>query len=87
MCTAFTEATVPDGYIVHEYAVSIADENKEEVYKDEFIASYYITDSENTQGFTVSKDILQKGKTYTLTIKAESAYHRVSEPVSIEFTV
>lgn len=84
---SFTEATVPDGYIVHEYEVSIADENKEEVYKDEFIASYYITDSENTQGFTVSKDILQKGKTYTLTIKAESAYHRDSEAVSIEFTV
>lgn len=83
----FTKAQVPDGYIVHSYEVSIEDENKKEVYKDNFIATYYITDSETTQGFTVSKDVLQKGKTYTLTIKAESAYHRVSEPVSMEFTV
>ena len=83
----FTKASVPDGFVVHSYEVSIKDENNNEVYSDEFIASYYIVSSESTQGFTVSKELLEQGKTYTLTIKAESAYHRVSDEISINFTV
>lgn len=83
----FTKASAPDGFVVHSYEVSIKDEDNNEVYADEFIASYYIVSSESTQGFTVSKDLLEQGKTYTLTIKAESAYHRVSDEISINFTV
>ena len=84
---SFTEADVPEGYIVHEYKVSIADETEKEVYDDNFIASYYIIDDDNTQSFTVDKNILEAGKTYTLTVTAESAYHIYSEPISLIFTV
>ncbi|MBQ3603227.1 MAG: metallophosphoesterase [Clostridia bacterium] len=84
---SFTEAEVPEGYIVHEYAVSIEDENQKEVYRDNFIAAYYIIDNDNMQGFTVAGDVIQPGKTYNLTVKAESAYHRYSAPVTLAFTV
>ena len=82
---SFTEASVPEGYIVHEYKVSIADEDGKEVYSDNFIAAYYIIDGDNTQGFTVDKSILEAGKSYTLTVTAESAYHNYSEPITINF--
>ena len=84
---SFTEAKVPEGYIVHNYDVTVKDENGNKVYGDEFIATYYIVDNDNTQGFTVAKNVLQPGKTYTLTVTAESAYHKKSEPVTINFTV
>ncbi len=83
----FTEADVAQGYIVHEYEVTIKDESKKEVYNDNFIAAYYIIDDNNTQGFTVAQDILEPGKTYTLTVTAESAYHRYSEAVTLPFTI
>ena len=83
---SFTHADVADGFIVHEYKVSIEDENGNTVYKDNFIADYYIVDDVDTQGFTVGKDILAKGKTYTLTVTAESAYHFYSEPINLTFT-
>ena len=83
---SFTEATVPEGYIVHEYEVTIKDENKKEVYNDNFIASYYIIDNENTQGFTVVGNVLEAGKTYSVTITAESAYHIYSDDVTLTFT-
>lgn len=84
---SFTKAEVPDGFIVHEYKVAITDENNNEVYKDNFIATYYLINNEDTQGFTVSKDLLEKGKSYTLTITAESAYHKYSEAKTVSFTV
>lgn len=84
---SFTHAEVPDGYIVHEYQVSIADESGKEIYKDNLIADYYIVDDIDTQGFTVSKDLLDAGSTYTLTVTAESAYHFYSEPKTLSFTV
>lgn len=84
---SFTEANVPDGYIVHEYEVLIEDKNQDEIYSDNFIAAYYIADEGNTECFTVGQDILKAGKTYTLTITAESAYHFHSEPVKVTFTV
>ena len=84
---SFTHAKVPEGYIVHEYKLSIADENGKEIYKDNIISDYYIVDDINTQGFTVAKDVLEKGKNYTLTVTAESAYHLYSQPVSLDFAV
>ncbi len=84
---SFTEAEVPDGYIVHGYDVKITDEKGKEVYKTDFVAPYYIIDDENTDGFTVGKDILEKGKTYSLTVTAESAYKYKSEPVTMTFKV
>ncbi len=84
---SFTEAQVPEGFIVHEYKVVITDENNNEVYKDNFIASYYLINDETTQNFTVPKDTLTKNKTYTLTVTAESAYHKISEEKTVLFTV
>ena len=84
---SFTHADVPEGFIVHEYKISISDKNGKKVYKDNIISDYYIIDDIDTQGFTVSKDKLQPGKTYTLTVKAESAYHLYSEPIELTFTI
>ena len=84
---SFTKAEVPEGFIVHEYKVAITDENNNEIYEDNFIASYYLINESTTEGFTVSKDLLEKGKVYNLTIKAESAYHKYSEEKTVTFTV
>ena len=84
---SFTKAEVPEGFIVHEYNVTITDENKNELFEDNFVATYYLINESTTEGFNVSKDILEKGKTYTLTIKAESAYHKYSEEKTVTFTV
>ncbi len=84
---SFTHAEVPEGYIVHEYKVSITDENGKEIYKDNIISDYYIIDDIDIQGFTVAKDLLESGKAYILTVTAESAYHFDSEPVSLNFNV
>ena len=84
---SFTEAKVPEDYIVHGYEVKVSDENGKEIYKTDFVAPYYIVDNENTDGFTVSKDALEKGKTYTITVTAESAYKLKSEPVTMTFKV
>lgn len=83
---SFTHAQVPEGYIVHEYKVSISDEKGKEIYKDNIIADYYIIDGVDSQGFTVSKDLLDSGNTYTLTVTAESAYHFYSEQKTLTFT-
>lgn len=84
---SFTKAEIPEGFIVHEYSVVITDENNNEVYKDNFIASYYLINDETTQGFTISKDTLTSGQKYNLTIKAESAYHKYSEEKTVSFSV
>ncbi len=84
---SFTHAEVPEGYIVHEYKVSITDENGKEIYKNNIISDYYIIDDIDTQGFTVAKDVLQTGTVYTLTVTAESAYHFCSAPITLTFTV
>lgn len=82
----FTHAEVPEGYIVHEYKILIKDKNGNEIYRDNIIADYYIIDDVDTQGFTVSKDLLEAGMTYTLTVTAESAYHFYSKPIILTFT-
>ncbi len=84
---SFTEAQAAEGYIVHSYEVSVSDENGNGIYSDDFIATYYIVDEDDTQGFTLAKDMLEAGKAYKLTVTAESAYHRKSKPVTLSFTV
>lgn len=84
---SFTHADVPEGFIVHEYKISITDKNGKKVFKDNIISDYYIVDDIDTQGFTVSKGTLQPGETYTLTVRAESAYHKYSEPTELTFRV
>lgn len=82
----FTHAEVPEGYIVYEYKILIKDKNGNEIYKDNIIADYYLIDDFDTQDFTVSKDLLEAGITYMLSVTAESAYHIYSEPISSTFT-
>ena len=84
---SFTHAEAPEGYIVHEYKIKITDENANEIYKDNIIADYYIIDDIDMQDFTVAKDMLEEGNSYTLTVTAESAYHFYSEPKTLTFTV
>ncbi len=82
----FTRAEFPEGYIVHKYKILIDDKNGKEILKDNIIVDYYIIDDFDTQGFTVSKDLLEAGITYTLTVTAESAYHFYSKPIILTFT-
>lgn len=82
---SFTKALVPEGFIVHEYKVKIEDESNNTVYEDNFIASYYLINDEDTQGFTVPSASLEAGKPYRITIKAESAYHLYSESITLSF--
>ena len=83
---SFDEAEVPDGYIVHEYKVVIRDEGGKKVFKKNFINDYYVTDGDSTADLRLGADTLESGKKYTAQIRAESAYHRYSETVKLEFT-
>ena len=83
----FTEASAADGFIVHEYIVKIKDADGKTVYKDTFLADYYIVNDDPFAGFTVDGDLLQVGSTYTLCVTAESAYRYTSQPVEFTFTV
>ena len=83
---SFTDAIPSEGYIIHEYKVTIKDENGKKVFGKNFINDYYIIDGANTADLTLGADVLEQGKTYTLTVRAESAYHRYSDPVTLTFT-
>ncbi len=81
----FTKAEAPEGFIVHEYALTIKDSTGKTIYEDNIIADYYIVSDKATQGFTVPASTLPDG-TYTLTVTAESAYHKLSAPATLTFT-
>lgn len=82
---SFTEATPAEGYIVHEYKVTIKDENGKKIFGKNFIDDYYIIDDDNTADFRIGTDTLVAGKTYTLLVRAESAYHLYSDTVAMDF--
>ena len=83
---SFDEATAAPGYIVHEYKVTIRDENGKKIFSKNFIDDYYVIDADATADFRIGADTLTEGQTYTATVRAESAYHRYSEPVELTFT-
>lgn len=83
----FTEATAPEGFIVHEYIVKIKDADGKTVYKDTFLADYYIVNDDPFAGFTVGGDILQSGAEYTLSVTAESAYRYTTGPISLPLII
>ncbi len=83
---SFDEAKAAEGYIVHEYKVVIKDENGKKIFSKNFIDDYYVIDDDNTADFRIGSDTLESGKTYTLTVRAESAYHLYSEPLELQFT-
>ncbi len=84
---SFTEAVAKDGFIIHNYTVKISDMKGKEIYKEQFIADYYIIDEDKTSEFNVPSGILEKGGQYTLEITAESAYHKKQASSAIIFDV
>ncbi len=83
---SFDEAKPADGYIVHNYKVTILDDNGKKILSDTFIDDYFVIDEDNTADFRIGNDTLESGKTYKLKVQAESAYHLKSETVELSFT-
>ena len=83
---SFDEAKAAEGYIVHDYKVVIRDENGKKIFSKNFIDDYYVIDGDSTADFRIGSDTLETGKSYTVTVRAESAYHLYSEPVELQFT-
>ncbi len=83
---SFDEATVPAGYIVHEYRIEIKNDAGKTVFRDNFVDDYFVFDDDDTADFRIGTDTLESGKTYTLRVRAESAYHKYSDTVSLSFT-
>ena len=83
---SFDEAQAAEGYIVHDYKVTIKDENGKKLFSKNFIDDYYVIDDDNTADFRIGNDTLESGKQYKVTVRAESAYHLYSEPVTLDFT-
>lgn len=81
---SFDEAE--DTFIVHSYTVKITDENGKRVYKEKLIDDYYFFDNDGVADFNIGAEVLQSGKTYSVTVKAENAYHRTSKPVTFSVT-
>ena len=83
---SFDEATPAEGYIVHEYKVTVRDESGKKVFSKNFINDYYVIDEDDTADLRIGTDTLEAGKTYTLLARAESAYHKYSDTITLTFT-
>ena len=83
---SFTEAEAAEGYIVHEYNVSIFDEKGLLIYHENLINDYFVIDDSTTADFRIGSDTLESGKNYTLLVRAESAYHKLSKTIKLNFT-
>ncbi|MBO4894767.1 MAG: metallophosphoesterase [Clostridia bacterium] len=83
---SFDEAKAADGYIVHNYDITIKDENGKKVFSDKFVDDYFVIDDDDTADFRIGTDTLESGKTYTLSVKAQSAYKKNSKTINLEFT-
>ena len=83
---SFDEATVPQGYIVHEYRITIKDDRGKVVFRDNFVDDYFVFDDDDTADFRIGADTLESGQSYTLLARAESAYQKYSKTVSLPFT-
>ena len=73
-------------YIVHEYRVILKDEKGKIIYTENFIDDYFVIDDDDTADFRIGTDTLESGKTYTLCVRAESAYHFYSDWKTVSFT-
>jgi hypothetical protein len=83
---SFTEAEAAEGYIVHEYRVTILNDKGLIIYTENFVDDYFVFDDDNTADFRIGTDTLESGKSYTLVVTAESAYHKYSTIVKLPFT-
>ncbi len=82
---SFTEAQAYPGYIVHDYMITIKDENGRSVVSDTYIDDYFVFDDDNTADFRIGSDTLESGKTYKMTVVARSAYRINSEKAEFTF--
>ena len=73
-------------FIVHEYNIVIRNENGQKVYSENRVNDYYVIRADETETFRIGKNTLESGKTYTLRVRAESAYHRYSDWLELSFT-
>ena len=83
---SFDEAEAAPGYIVHEYRVTIKDAKGKIVFTGNFVDDYFVFDDDDTADFRIGTDTLESGKSYTLQVRAESAYHKYSETLTLPFT-
>ena len=81
---SFTEAE--SRFIVHDYHVSIFDDKGLIVHTGTYVDDYFVIDDDNTADFRIGTDTLESGRTYTLLVDAESAYHKHSLPLKLSFT-
>ena len=82
----FTEAEAAPGYIVHEYDIQIKDKVGKIVWQNNIVNDYYTLTDGDTATVNLGAGTLQAGKTYTVKLRAESAYHYYSaKSVEVEF--
>lgn len=81
---SFDEAK--SSFIVHEYKVTIKDADGKTVLSKNFIDDYFVFDEDDTADFRIGNDTLVSGESYTLQVRAESAYHLYSDIIEIPFT-
>ena len=81
---SFNEAK--SSFIVHEYKVTVKNEKGKKIFSKNFIDDYFVIDGDDTADFRIGADTLESGKTYTLLVRAESAYHKYSDTVKLTFT-
>ena len=81
---SFDEAK--SSFIVHEYFITIKNEKGLIVHTGNYVDDYFVFDDDDTADFRIGTDTLESGKNYTLTVRAESAYHKYSCSVTIPFT-
>ena len=82
---SFDEAEVPDGYIVHDYTITIKDSNGLIRYYNSFVNDYFVIDGDSTADFRIGANTLESGKEYTLRVRASTAYNKHSD-IELNFT-
>ena len=73
-------------FIVHEYKVTIKDADGKKIFSRNFIDDYFVFDEDDTADFRIGADTLTPGESYTLSVRAESAYHLYSDTITLPFT-
>lgn len=83
---SFDEAEAASGFIVHEYRITIKNSKGLIVYSKNYVNDYYVFDDDDTADLRVDTDALKSGESYTLLVRAESAYHKYSQKIELPFT-
>ena len=65
--------------------ITISDDCGLPVFAGSFVNDYFVFDDDDTADFRLPGDKLKSGNAYTLTVVAESAYHKCSRPLKLSF--